>query len=133
MGEPNIPEGLGELSPYLCFATDVSGWSVGGLGVSSGVSGHAQCGVACGGQARPGLGRGGDTEDCKLEPAVRQSPGLGAVQSSLVTGATPGQCRHHMQTCRLVMRQGPLRGGNNLFVNNSLYPTTLDGQILLSM
>ena len=26
MGEPNIPEGLGELSPYLCFATDVSGW-----------------------------------------------------------------------------------------------------------
>ena len=71
----------------LSFATDVSGWSVGGLGVSSGVSGHALCGLACGGQARPGLGRGGDTEDCKLEPAVRQSPGLGAVQSSLVTGA----------------------------------------------
>ena len=59
-----------------------------GLGVSSGVSGHALCGLACGGQARPGLGRGGDTEDCKLEPAVRQSPGLGAVQLSLVTGAT---------------------------------------------
>ena len=96
MGEPNIPEGLGSIISFgLCFATDVSGWSVGGLGVSSGVSGHAQCGLACGGQARPGLGRGGDTEDCKLEPAVRQSPGLGAVQSSLVTGATrPVQASH---------------------------------------
>ena len=89
MGEPNIPEGLGENYLLgLSFATDVSGWSVGGLGVSSGVSGHALCGLACGGQARPGLGRGGDTEDCKLEPAVRQSPGLGAVQSSLVTSVS---------------------------------------------
>ena len=112
----------------LCFATDVSGWSVGGLGVSSGVSGHALCGLACGGQARPGLGRGGDTEDCKLEPAVRQSPGLGAVQLSLVTSVGI--------TCRPAdLRQGPLRGGNTLFMNNSLYPTTLDldSQILLSM
>ena len=68
----------------LCFATDVSGWSVGGLGVSSGVSGHALCGLACGGQARPGLGRGGDTEDCKRAASsqTESGPGGGAVITS---------------------------------------------------